>query len=59
MGLAPEPPAGPCLALDRCARPVGPCRGVARKRDERPAQVRYKACPPRFAQVRWRGSGVC
>src|SRR5215475_6732350 len=37
-----------CLALDRCARPVGPCRGVARKRDERPLQVWYKACPPRL-----------
>jgi hypothetical protein len=39
-----------CLALERCACPVGPCRGVARKRDERPPQVWYKACPPRLPE---------
>src|SRR5215469_1954003 len=43
-------PARVRLASDRCACPVGPRRDVARKRDERPAQVRYKACPPRPAQ---------
>ena len=39
-----------CLALERCACPAGPCRGVARKRDERPPQVWYKACPPRLPE---------
>jgi hypothetical protein len=29
---------------------VGPRRGVARKRDERPPQVWYKACPPRLPE---------
>jgi hypothetical protein len=36
----------PWLQIDAPA-PVGSCRGVVRKRDERPARVRYKACPPR------------
>jgi hypothetical protein len=43
-------PARVRLASDRCTCPVGPRRGMAQKRDERPGQIRYKACPPRPVQ---------